>query len=175
MDKKLKGGCGIIGIIFLIRSIIYFVGKSTVVEGEKVFFWGNEVFADIGDQLFRVGCFLVIFYLVVTFLYDVIEKFAKNIGKSVEMRNYFLFLTVVAFVTGIVLLGGGMAAACLQVENLLAVCVLAAGILLEIAAMCFGFIYHQLVKQITSVHRPLYDREGADLQTETGKNKERLF
>ncbi len=88
MDKKLRN-CGIyILISFAVKSIIEFIGKSSLNDEQKPLFWGNEAFADLGDQFFRVACFLIAFYIVGAIILRFLRELVKNVESFPRMRNF---------------------------------------------------------------------------------------
>jgi len=193
MDKKLRN-CGIcILISFAVKSIIEFIGKSSLNDEQKLFFCGNEVFADLGDQFFRVVCFLIAFYiagiLILRFLRELVKNveslsrmksFQQDLGKKefeTEMPrayldylmnleaagrvqgNYFFLISIIALLTGIVLIGGGVIFAYNKMGDLAFAFLFFSGIVSELVSICFGFMYNKLLKQITSVHEQIGKRE----------------
>lgn len=146
-------------IAFAARSLLCFLGKSDFSLGMLSLICGNEILADIGNELFFWVCFLAVFEAIGEFIDSINSKSVSHTGDAFGMNglwqsNEFFLLAIFSFVAGVAFIGGGAALAYYKMGNLVVGLMLAAGILSEIAAICFGFLHHKMVEQITAADRP---------------------
>lgn len=155
MDKKVKGYRNMIIIAFVIKSVLYFIGNNDWPSEIIKLFFGNQVLLEIGSQLIPLVGILILLDVSGGIVQGVKKQFAQNTEAfwgGRQSNGFFLgFLT--AFVAGIILLGGGVFLTYYKTGGFAVIFMFAAGIVSEIAAICFGFLHHKVMKQMIDIHK----------------------
>lgn len=155
MDKKVKGYKNMIIIVFVIKSVLYFIGNSNLPSGKMRLFFGNQTLLEISNQLIPLVCILIILDMSGGIVQGVKEQFVQNtedISGSKQNNGFFLGF-LIAFAVGIVLMGGGAFCAYYKADSFVVVLMFVSGIVTEIAAICFGFLHHKVLKQMIDIHK----------------------
>lgn len=174
MDKKLEKCKNAVIAAFILKSIFYFIGKSDGASGIKGAFLGNEVWIEIGNQLIPLVCILVIFDIAGGILCSLKDKPVHNAGGfwNGGQSNGFLLSSLIAFMMGIVLIGVGVVLVYYKTGSFVIILMFALGIALEIAALCFGFLYHKVMKQMADIHKLTNKKEQIELVIQAAEGLE---
>lgn len=155
MDEKVKRYQGWIIKVFIIKSLLYFIGNSDLPSGKMKMIFGNQVLLEIGSQLIPLVCILFILDAAGGIIEGVENQFALNRRGGVGSRqgNGFFLSFLIAFAAGIVLLGVGAFFAYCKMDGFVVMLMFVSGIVSEIAAICFGFWHYKMMKQMTDIHK----------------------
>lgn len=142
-------------IAFVIKSALCFIGNNDWSSEKIKLLFGNQVLLEIGSQLIPLVSILIILDVSGGIVQGVKKQFVQNteaFWESKQSNGFFLgFLT--AFVAGIVLLGGGVFLAYYKTGGFAVILMFVSGIVSEIAAICFGFLHHKVMKQMIDIHK----------------------
>ncbi|MDE7268065.1 MAG: hypothetical protein K2N89_11430, partial [Lachnospiraceae bacterium] len=92
--------------------------------------------------------------------------------------SYLFFAAIVAFATGIVLIGGGMVFAYSKMGNMVMALLVLTSIISELISICFGFIANKLMKRADMVHKLVNKKAELSLLLEEAEeqgNKEEMI
>lgn len=155
MDKKVKGYRIMIIIAFVIKSVLYFIGSNELPSEKIKLLFGNQVLVEIGSQLIPLVSILIILDVSGGIVQGVKEQFVQNTRDCLgsKQSNGFFLSFLIAFAVGIVLLGGGAFFIYYKMNDFAVVLMFVSGIVSEIAAICFGFLHHNVTKQMFDIHK----------------------
>lgn len=164
----------------ILKIIFYGIGKECFhINIFKFVDYGNEGFIDIGNQVFSVIFYLVVFFIVIEVIGIVKNEVFRLINDSVNDSRFsgkaeydrmkpdqitkfaainekratsLLIISIIAFITGFILIAVGIVLVCFKDGTVINYIIVLAGIISEIAAVGFLNIYHKEFEEIKAMY-----------------------